>query len=144
MLPSFILGLLVFVSIILMFQVLRLTELALRHGVGLTTIAQIIGFVVIALLPVLFPMALLFSILLTYGRLSQDSEIVAMKASGLPMGTLLMPALVLATIVGIISAQMSFNIAPWGNRQFEVLYSRLANMKAGAVIKEGTFAEGFF
>lgn len=144
MLPSFILGLLVFVSIILMFQVLRLTEFALVHGVTMQTIGEIIGYVVISLLPVLFPMALLFSVLLTYGRLSQDSEIVAMKASGLPMGTLLLPALILALFVGIISAQMSFNIAPWGNRQFEVLYSRLANTKAGAVIKEGTFSEGFF
>jgi lipopolysaccharide export system permease protein len=144
MLPSFIVGLLVFISIILMFQVLRLTEFALVHGVPLKVIAQIIGFVVISLLPVLFPMALLFSVLLTYGRLSQDSEIVAMKASGLPMGTLLLPAMVLAVLVGIISAQMSFNIAPWGNRQFEVLYSRLASTKAGAVIKEGTFSEGFF
>lgn len=144
MLPSFILGLLVFVSIILMFQVLRLTEFALVHGVAMKTIAQIIGYVVISMLPILFPMALLFSVLLTYGRLSQDSEIVAMKASGLHMATLLMPAIILALIVGALSAQMSFNIAPWGNRQFEVLYSRLASTKAGAVIKEGTFAEGFF
>lgn len=144
MLPSFILGLMVFISIILMFQVLRLTEFALVHGVSLKTIAEIIGYVVISLLPALFPMALLFSVLLTYGRLSQDSEIVAMKASGLSMGTLLMPAIILASLIGVISAQMSFNIAPWGNRQFEVLYSRLANTKAGAIIKEGTFSEGFF
>lgn len=144
MLPSFILGLLVFISIILMFQVLRLTEFALVHGVTLKTIGEIIGYIVISMLPVLLPMALLFSVLLTYGRLSQDSEIVAMKAAGLPMGSLLMPAIILASLVGIISAQLSFNIAPWGNRQFEVLYTRLANTKAGAVIKEGTFSEGFF
>lgn len=144
MLPSFILGLLVFISIILMFQVLRLTEFALVHNVALKTIAEIIGYVIISMLPILFPMALLFSVLLTYGRLSQDSEIVAMKASGLPMGTLLLPALILSLVVGVISAQLSFSIAPWGNRQFEVLYTRLANTKAGAVIKEGTFSEGFF
>lgn len=144
MLPSFILGLLVFVSIILMFQVLRLTEFALVHNVPLKTIGEIIGYVIISLLPALFPMALLFSVLLTYGRLSQDSEIVAMKASGLPMVTLMLPALGLALFVGTISAQMSFSIAPWGNRQFEVLYTRLAETKAGAVIKEGTFSEGFF
>lgn len=144
MLPSFILGLFVFISIILMFQVLRLTEFALVHGVALKTIAEIIAYVVISLLPILFPMALLFSVLLTYGRLSQDSEIVAMKASGLPMSTLLTPALLLSIIVGVFSAQMSFNIAPWGNRQFEVLFSRLADTKASAVIKESTFSEGFF
>ncbi len=144
MVPSFILGLLVFISIILMFQVLRLTEFALVHNVSMQTIGQIVGYIIISLLPLLFPMALLFSVLLTYGRLSQDSEIVAMKASGLPMGTLLLPALILSIVVAIASAQMSFSIAPWGNRQFEVLYTRLANTKAGAVIKEGTFSEGFF
>ncbi|MNJ94619.1 Lipopolysaccharide export system permease protein LptF [compost metagenome] len=144
MLPSFLLGLSVFVSIILMFQVLRLTEFTLTHGVALKVVAEIIGYVVISLLPILFPMALLFAILLTYGRLSQDSEIVAMKASGLHMGMILMPALILATLVGIISAQTSFNIAPWGNRQFEVLFYKIAHTRAGVVLKEGTFSEGFF
>ncbi len=127
-----------------MFQVLRLTEFALVHKVPMSTIGEIIAYIAISMLPILFPMALLFSVLLTYGRLSQDSEIVAMKAAGLHMGTILTPALVLGTLIGIISAQMSFNIAPWGNRQFEVLYSRIANTKAAAVIKEGTFSEGFF
>ncbi|MGZ3748213.1 MAG: LPS export ABC transporter permease LptF [Pseudobdellovibrionaceae bacterium] len=144
MLPSFILGLVVFIFIILMFQVLRLTEFALVHGVDIKTIAEIVGYICISLLPALFPMSLLFAILLTYGRLSGDSEIVAMKASGLHMGALTAPAIILALLVGILSAQTSFEIAPWGNRQFEVLFSRLGNTKAAATIKEGTFSEGFF
>src|SRR5437868_11670637 len=89
MLPSFILGLIVFVSIILMFQVLRLTEFALVHGVDLKTIAEIVGYICISMLPALFPMSLLFAIILTYGRLSSDSEVVALKASGLHMGMIL-------------------------------------------------------
>ncbi len=143
-LPSFILGLIVFILIILMFQVLRLTEFALVHGVDLQTIAQIIGFICISLLPVLFPMSLLFAVILTYSRLSQDSEIVALKASGLSMSTLAAPAVILSLIVAMISAQTSFQIAPWGNRQFELLYTRLGNSKAAATIKSGTFSEGFF
>lgn len=144
MLPSFILGLIVFISIILMFQVLRLTEFALVHGVDLKTIAEIVGYICISLLPALFPMSLLFSVILSYGRLSGDSEIVALKASGLHMGMLLTPAMVLSLLVGVLSAQTSFEIAPWGNRQFEVLFTRLGNTKAAATIKEGTFSEGFF
>ncbi|WP_413290878.1 LPS export ABC transporter permease LptF [Bdellovibrio sp. HCB337] len=144
MLPSFILGLIVFVSIILMFQVLRLTEFALVHGVDMKTIAQIIGYICISLLPALFPMSLLFAVILTYGRLSSDSEMVAMKASGLHMGMILTPAVVLSLLVGVLSAQTSFEIAPWGNRQFEVLFTKLGNTKAAATVKEGTFSEGFF
>ncbi len=144
MLPSFILGLVVFVSIILMFQVLRLTEFALIHGVDLKTIAEIVGYICISMLPALLPMSLLFAIILTYGRLSSDSEVVAMKASGLHMGMILGPAIVLGLLVGVLSAQTSFEIAPWGNRQFEILYSRLGSSKAAVAIKEGTFSEGFF
>jgi len=144
MLPSFILGMIVFISIILMFQVLRLTEFALIHGVDLKTISEIVGYICISMLPALFPMSLLFAIILTYGRLSSDSEIVAMKASGMHMGMILSPAVVLGLLVGILSAQTSFEIAPWGNRQFEVLYSRMGSSKAAVAIKEGTFSEGFF
>ncbi len=144
MLPGFILGMVVFISIILMFQVLRLTEFALVHGVDTKTIAEIVGYICISLLPALFPMSLLFAIILTYGRLSSDSEVVAMKASGMHMGMILLPALIISVLVGILSAQTSFEIAPWGNRQFEVLFTRLGNSKAAATIKEGTFSEGFF
>lgn len=144
MIPSFIVGVIVFISIILMFQVLRLTEFALVHGVGFSTIAEIIGYISISMLPILLPMSLLFAVILTYGRLSADSEVVAMKASGLHMGMLLLPALVLSLLVGVLSAQTSFNIAPWGNRQFELIYRKMGSMKAGIALKEGTFAEGFF
>lgn len=143
-LPAFLLGLTVFLLIILMFQVLRLTEFALVHGVDLLTIAKLIGQICISMVPALLPMSLLFAVLLTYGRLSTDSEIVAMKASGLSMATLTAPALILGLLVSVLSAQTAFEIAPWGNRQFEVLYTRLGNMKAAAAIKPGTFSEGFF
>lgn len=144
MVPSFLLGLLVFIFVILMFQVLRLTEFALVHGVEWATLAEIVMYICISMLPILFPMSLLFSILITYGRLSQDSEIIAMKASGLSMKTIIAPALILALVVSIVSGQTSFELAPWGNRQFEVLFTRLGNTKASATIKAGTFSEGFF
>lgn len=144
MLPGFVLGVSVFVSIIVMFQILRLTDFAISHGLEITTVAEIIAYICISMLPALFPMSLLFSVLLTYGRLSNDSEIVAMKAAGLNMGTLLTPAVFLSLIVSVISAQTSFYIAPWGNRKFEVLYSHAASTKPAVAIKPGTFSEGFF
>lgn len=144
MLPAFLLGLMIFVGIILMFQILRLTEFALVHGVAFSTILQVVGYICISMLPALLPMSLLFAVLLTYGRLAQDSELVALKASGLSMWTLITPAAAMAILVAIISAQTSFNLAPWGNRQFEVLFTQLSHTKAGASIRAGTFSESFF
>jgi lipopolysaccharide export system permease protein len=144
MIPGFLLGMSVFLLIILMFQILRLTEFALIHGVDLPTLAEIILYICISMLPALFPMSLLFSILWTYGRLSNDSEIVALRACGLSMSTIMAPALTLSLLIGFFSAQTSFELAPWGNRQFEVLFTGLKQTKAAATIKEGTFSEGLF
>lgn len=142
--PGLILGLVVFVLILLMFQALRLTEFFLVHGIGIKVIAEIILYLAISFLPALFPMSLLFAVVLTYSRLSQDSEIVAFKSLGYSQGLLLAPAVALGVMVALISAQTSFHLAPWGNRQFELLINQLGQTKAAATLKEGTFAEGFF
>jgi lipopolysaccharide export system permease protein len=144
MLPAFLLGIVIFVSILLMFQALRLTEFVLVHGIKITTLLDIIGYMSISFLPILLPMSLLFAILMTYNRLSTESEIIAMKSTGISGWSLLTPAVFLATLVFVFSAQTAFFMAPWGNRQFEVLITQLGNTKAAASIKEGSFSEGFF
>lgn len=144
MLPGMILGVLVFIFILLMFQALRLTEFVLVHGLSVRVIGEIMMYMSVSFLPAILPMSLLFSVLLTYGRLSSDSEIVAMKAIGLTPWHLLSPAIVLGVILSLLSAQTSFQIGPWGNRQFELLVTKLANSKVTASLREGTFSEGFF
>lgn len=143
-LPSFLLGVTVFISILLMFQVLRLTEFVLVHGVSLLTILDILLYLSVSFLPVILPMSLLFSILLTYSRLSMDSEVVAFKAIGHSMWTLSWPAIILGTVAMVTSAQTSFYLGPWGNRQFELLINDLGRQKMGATLKEGVFSEDFF
>ena len=144
MVPTFILGVLVFISILLMFQALRLTEFVLVHGIKFSFILDIMGYMSISFLPMILPMSLLFAVLMTYNRLSLDSEIVALKGAGYHGSVILMPAVALALVVSLVSAQTAFYVAPWGNRQFELLITHLGNTKAAASIKEGTFSEGFF
>jgi lipopolysaccharide export system permease protein len=144
MLPSLLVGVSVFIFILLMAQALRYTEFVLIHGVGVGVVAKIIMYLSISFLPALLPMSLLFAVIMTYGRLSSDSEMVALKASGLNMFSIGLPAVLLAAVVSLVSAQTSFHLAPWGNRQFELLITKVGQTKAGTTIREGTFSEGFF
>ncbi|MCB9026600.1 MAG: LptF/LptG family permease [Bdellovibrionaceae bacterium] len=144
MLPTFILGAFLFMFIIIMFQSFRLTEYVIVHGASINTIGKILVYLSISFLPVILPMSLLFSVLLTYGRLSGDSEIVAFKALGLNIYHLTFPAILLGVIIAFLSAQTSFFLAPWGNRKMEILVHKLGQTKPGASIKEGVFSEGFF
>ena len=143
-LPAFLMGVLIFLGILLMFQALRLTEFVLGHGVGLQTVGHIVLYLSVSFLPIILPMSLLFSVLLTYNRLSNDSEIVAFKSLGLSMATLTAPAVLLSLAATLMSAQTSFYLGPWGNRKFEVLINQLGRQKVAAAIKEGVFSEGFF
>ena len=143
-LPAFLMGAVIFVAIVLLLQALRLTETILIHGVGIRTVGFIALYMSVSFLPVILPMSLLFSVLLTYNRLSNDSEIVAFKALGLSMGQLTIPAIILAVAATLMSAQTSFYLGPWGNRQFELLAADLARQKVTATLKEGVFSEGFF
>lgn len=143
-LPAFLMGVLIFVGILLMFQALRLTDFVIGHGVGVKVIGQIVMYLSVSFLPVILPMSLLFSVLLTYSRLSNDSEIVAFKSLGLNMAQLAIPAVLLSFAATLMSAQTSFYLGPWGNRKFEVLIHELGRQKVGAALREGVFAEGFF
>lgn len=142
--PGFVMGVTIFLFILLMFQALRLTEFVLVHGVALTTVAQLMMYMAISFLPVILPMSLLFSVLITYGRLSGDAEIIALKSLGLNMNHLAFPALILGIVATVGSAHTAFFLAPWGNRQFELKVHELGRLKAGATIREGVFSEGFF
>jgi lipopolysaccharide export system permease protein len=144
MLPGLVLGVVVFIFILLMFQALRLTEFVLVHGLSIRIVGEIMLYMSVSFLPAILPMSLLFAVLLTYARLSSDSEIVALKSVGLSTWHLLAPSLILGTLLSVLSAQTSFQIGPWGNRQFELLVTKLANSKVSATLREGTFSEGFF
>lgn len=144
LLPTFLFALVGFIFLITMVNTFKLGEYIIVHGAKVGLVMQLMLYMVISFLPVIFPMAILFAVLLTYGRLSQDSEIVALKALGLGMQHIAAPAILLGALVSIVSAQISFNLAPWGNRQLENLVHQMSNYQPMATIREGVFSEGFF
>jgi lipopolysaccharide export system permease protein len=143
MVPIFFMGVISFVSILLMFQVLKLTDTLLQHDVSFRTLTHLLSYMSISFLPAILPMSLIFAIVLSYNRFTADSEIIAFKSLGLSMWPLIIPGLSLGLAVAILSAYTSFKIGPWGNRQFEVLVTDISNSKITSAIQEGTFSEFF-
>ena len=87
--PLALLGLVVFTFVFFVPQLVRLMDLIVRHSSSSGTVALLF---LCALPPVLgftLPMAMLVGVLIGLGRLSADSEIVALHASGISMRRLL-------------------------------------------------------
>lgn len=137
-------GFVFFMFVILMFQIVRLADYFINHGASVGVLAKLIVYISAAFLPVVLPVSFLVAILVGFGRLSADSEVVAFKASGQSLFQMYVPVAVLSILVaGFIFYLTNFFI-PWGNYQFKRTLIRIGSTKAVANIHEGTFTEGFF
>lgn len=137
-------GMVFFIFIFLMFQIVKLAEFFITHGVGLWLLTKLTVYISAAFMPVILPVSFLVAILVGFGRLSADSEIVAFKASGLSLRQLYKPVALLSIIVAISIFYLTNYFIPWGNYQFKRTLVRIGATKVVSNLKEGTFTEGFF
>jgi lipopolysaccharide export system permease protein len=139
-----LLGAVVFiVFLFMMFQALRLADFFVNRGVGGAMLGKLSALMALSFLPMALPPAFLIAVLMAYGRLSSDSELVAMKASGISLPRLAMPPLLISLALVGISGVLSAEWVPWGAREFKSTLIKVSNTKAVGTIKEGTFT-GFF
>src|SRR3954470_2381393 len=82
-LQNLLLGLVIFTFVLLLDHLFELIDLLLNKGVGLGLTLQLLGLLLPSSLQLTLPMACLLAALLTYGRLSENNEVTAFRASGL-------------------------------------------------------------
>jgi LPS export ABC transporter permease LptF/LPS export ABC transporter permease LptG len=104
-----ILGLGVFTFVFFVPQLVRLMDLIVRHSGGTGTIALLFLCTLPPVLIFTIPMAILVGVLIGLGRLSSDSEIVALHASGISLRRLLVPI----GCVGAVGATATLLITLW-------------------------------
>jgi len=142
-LPIFFIGLMTFTIILLMDKILRLIELVVNRGGSLSSILMLFLFISPSFLVMTIPVAVLLGTLLTFGRLSSDSEIIAFKASGMSLYQLFLPISIFALAAFLLTSFLVFYGLPWGNRGFKATLYQLAQSKADIEIKERIFNDAF-
>lgn len=83
------------------------------------------------------PMAFLFGVLFAVSRLSADSEVLAMRASGLGLGTLLGPALALGLFVSGLTAVTMIELEHRAHRRLRTVIETVA--ARGGFLEPGEF-----
>jgi lipopolysaccharide export system permease protein len=142
-LPIFFIGLLTFTVILLMDKILKLIELIVTRGVSFSKVLMLLLFISPSFLVFTIPMAFLLGTLLSFGRLSGDSEITAFKASGVSLYQLFLPISILSMIAYLFTSFLVFYGLPWGNRGFMATIYLIAQSKADIEIKERVFNDVF-
>jgi lipopolysaccharide export system permease protein len=137
-------GVVFFTFILLMFQMLRLASAMIEHSAPVSIMLKITGYLAVTFLPIVLPLAFLLAVLVAFGRLSSDSELVAMKANGVSMVRLSGPILAVALVVSAGSLALNLDWAPRAKIGWRSTVIRLTNTTPIAAIREGTFTTGFF
>ncbi|MGB8800383.1 MAG: LPS export ABC transporter permease LptF [Candidatus Acidiferrales bacterium] len=136
-----ILGLAVFTFVFFVPQLVRLMDLVVRHSGGVFTVALIFLCSLTPVLAFTIPMAVLVGVLIGLGRLSADSEIVALHASGISLRRLLRPIGFVAFGCSLGTLVLTFWLSPAAIRTLQRLEERLLLTQAPYAIQPRVFNE---
>ena len=124
-------------------RLLKLSDMVVNHGVSLGEVIRIIGYVMPAFLELTFPMAVLLGVLMGFGRMSSDQEMIAARACGVSLYRLAIPVLGVALIVYAISSYFAFTLRPWANSNLRQKLYELSQTRTSAGLKEKIFNSNF-
>ncbi len=142
-LVPFFLGLFIFTFVLLMFQILKITEMVVSYGIPVADVAKVLVYILPPFLVFTVPMAFFLAVILAAGRLSSDSELVAMKSSGISLLQLYPPILAISIVVYGISAFLSLQVDPWGKQQFKRMLFEVGRQNATLGLKPQVFNDRF-
>jgi len=141
LLGPFVLGLVVFSFVII--PRLRVLELLVQKNVAPQEILLILLYILPTIFTFSLPMASLLAILISFGRLSADNEVTAMRSSGVSIRSLVRPVLVFACLTFLAALFNANYWQPHSNQQLRAMRNEIALKSISTAIRPGVFEEGF-
>jgi len=137
--PPFFLGILLFTFVLLINRIFKLTDLIINKGVPLFDVVRLLSYIMPSLLTLTIPMAVLLAALVAFGRLSTDSEVIALKANGFSLPRLMAPVMIFSVAACLVTAYFSLYLGPAKARTFKKDLFVLAKTRAAIGIEEEVF-----
>jgi LPS export ABC transporter permease LptF len=123
-------------------QVGFLVDILVRQNPSLSDIWAVVAALLPRIVAVTLPMALLVGILTGFGRMSSDSEAIALRASGISMWRIFRPILLLAILCWATTLSLTTWIAPRNSARLRDLRGQLARKYPTTLeLRPGVFFE---
>ncbi|MGB6885398.1 MAG: LPS export ABC transporter permease LptF, partial [Candidatus Acidiferrum sp.] len=138
-----LLGLAVFTFVFFVPKLVQLMELFVRHTGSGAQILELFLCIFPAVFTFTLPMAVLIGVLLGLGRMSADSEIIALTALGIGRRRILLPVGVLAAAGAIVTLCMTIWLGPISVRKYRTLEADLVASQISFAVQPRVFDERF-
>jgi lipopolysaccharide export system permease protein len=139
----FFMSLFVLTFVLLMGRMIQIMDLVVNKGIQVSDVVKLIIYLTPSFLVFTVPISFLIALLVGVGRLSSDSEMVVLRASGISLYQMLVPVLVMATLAFIMTAANSLFFMPLGNIALRSHLFQIAQKKASIGIRERVFNDDF-
>lgn len=142
-LVPFLLGFGVVTFVLVMDVLFDYLDLVLNRGVAVGIVLQLFVLSLGYIIALSAPCAVLVAVLMTFGRLSQDHETTALRASGVNMASILTGPLVAAAVLTGVLTFFNDRILPESNHAFANLLIDIGRMRPTVKLQEGVFITDF-
>jgi lipopolysaccharide export system permease protein len=127
-------------AVIVCVVALQELDVVTNQGAALVTFAVLTVLNMPQMLSVVAPIAFFLALLMTLNRLSAESEIVVVNASGGSPMSLLRPVMAAALVVSLLVAVLGHLIAPPAQKAWRFLISDVRADLLATVVREGAFS----
>ncbi len=125
--PPFLFGSVMFLFVLLLDRLFDIIDLVFNKGVAMFVVAKLFGLFIPTVIPLTLPMACLLACLVTFGRLSEENELSAVRAAGISLFRVLWIPPFFALTISLMMIPFNTRVAPWANRGFRTIYEQIAN-----------------
>ena len=112
-------------------------------GLDFITLTEFLIYASATLVTLALPIAILLSSIMTFGKLGENFELVAIKSSGISLLRFMRPLFFVSLILTGIAFLFANYIAPVANLKFAVIYNDIYRKSPAFDLKDGVFYNGF-
>ncbi len=137
------LGFVFYTWIVLMQQIFTWAGMIIRRSLSAATVGKLLALSLPNIIVLTLPMSLLFGILIAIGRLSSDSEIIAMRALGISTRTIYRPVFLFSLSFFLLNLYLINFVVPNGNMKFQALRSEVTSSYVQKEIQPRVFFDQY-
>lgn len=112
-------------------------------GLDFITILRLTSYVTATAVPLALPLAVLISSIMTFGKLGESFETVAIKSAGIPLLRFMRPLFVSSVLITFVAFMFSNYLIPVAQLKFQTLLYDITVAKPAFNLKEGVFFREF-
>ena len=141
--PPFIATFLVTLFVFMMQILWKYIDDLVGKGLDFFTLIKFIIFASATLVSLALPIAILLSSIMTFGKLGENFELVAIKSSGISLLRFMRPLFFVAILLCFVTFLFANYVIPVANLKFSVIYNDIYRKSPAFDLKEGVFYNGF-